>query len=206
MRHKTSQYPDCPLFNLKILILHAVEQHEKVLILADKRIELRVQVLEHSDTDSILVVSCCSDEESMQKLVDDSFHGRTDSQMARFGKRQATARSHGFFADIWILVVEEVEHGVLDEVNCAHREGLEVEHLQSPQCQGHHLSSFGCTLITFFALVIFLEEATLLNKSVEEVLILFVKHGIVELLQLFFGLYLCRLILLSKFVDIVSSL
>ena len=87
MRHKTTQYSDCPLFDLKVLILHAVEKHEKVLILANERIELRVQVLEHRDTDSILVVSCCSDEESMQKLVDNSFHGRTDPQMARLWER-----------------------------------------------------------------------------------------------------------------------
>lgn len=65
MGNKSSKNLDCPLPNFEILVLHTVEKHEQVLIAGDERVKLRIQMLQHSNSDPVLVISGRSDEESV---------------------------------------------------------------------------------------------------------------------------------------------
>lgn len=156
-------------------------------------------MLEHCDSDTVFVVCCRCHKESMEQFVDDSFHGRTDSQMTAFRETQATASTHGLLANIRIPVIQKVQHRVLNKVDSAHGKGLKVEHLECPESQSYHLSPLCGPLICILtSLVILLKYAALFNKPVQEVLILLVEHKIVELLQLSFWLEGGSLCLLSK--------
>ena len=83
MGNKSSKNLDGPLPNFEILVLHTVEKHEKVLIAGDERVKLRIQMLQHSDSDPVLVISGRSDEEPVQKLVDDALDVVTNLHLIR---------------------------------------------------------------------------------------------------------------------------
>jgi hypothetical protein len=42
MRHKLAKDPHCVLLDFKVLVLHAVEQHENVFISVDERVKLGI--------------------------------------------------------------------------------------------------------------------------------------------------------------------
>lgn len=63
MANETSKDPHSPILDVKVRVLHAVEEHEQILITTDKRVELRVEVLEHSDSDPVVIICCGSDKE-----------------------------------------------------------------------------------------------------------------------------------------------
>lgn len=83
MGNKSSKNLDGPLPNFEILVLHTVEKHEKVLIAGDERVKLRIQMLQHSDSDPVLVISGRSDEEPVQELVDDALDVVTNLHLIR---------------------------------------------------------------------------------------------------------------------------
>lgn len=83
MGNKSSKNLDSPLPNFEILVLHTVEKHEKVLIAGDERVKLRIQMLQHSDSDPVLVISGRSDEEPVQELVDDALDVVTNLHLIR---------------------------------------------------------------------------------------------------------------------------
>jgi len=156
-------------------------------------------MLKHCDSDPVFVICRRRHKESMEQFVDDTLHGRADSQMTAFRETQATAGAHGLLTNIRIPVIQEVQHRVLNKVDSAHGKCLKVEHLECPESQSYHLSPLCSPLIRIFAcLVVLLEHAALFDKSVQEVLILLVEHKIVELLKLSFWLGSGRLCLLTK--------
>ena len=66
MVYKSPQYSYRPVFDIEVRILHAVEKHEQVLIPWDKGIKLWVEVFEHCDSDSLVIISGSSHKELMQ--------------------------------------------------------------------------------------------------------------------------------------------
>ena len=100
---------------------------------------------------------------------------------------EAATCSHSFLPHIWILIVKEIQDGILDEVDCTHCQRLEIEHLECSKGESNHLCAFSCTLVIelLFILFFFLCDAALFNEIVEELLIVLVKDCIVEFLQLF---------------------
>ena len=157
-------------------------------------------MLEHCHSYPVFVICRRCHEEPMKQFVDDTFHGRAYSQMTAFRETQTTAGAHGLLANIRIPVIQKVQHRVLDKVDSAHGKGLEVEHLECPESQSDHLSPLCGPLVRIFAcLVILLKHAALFDEPVEEVLILLVKHQIVELLELSLWLVAVSLCLLAQF-------
>ena len=75
MSGETAKDADGAVFDIEGgRVLHAVEEHQQVLIARDERVELRVQVLQHCDSDSVVVVSGGRDEELVQELIHYSYH------------------------------------------------------------------------------------------------------------------------------------
>jgi len=70
MPHKSAENSHSSVFDVKVRILHAIEEHKQVLISADEGVELRVQVLKHCHSYAIIIVSGCSHKELMEKFVD----------------------------------------------------------------------------------------------------------------------------------------
>lgn len=110
MGHQSSKNPDGPLPDFEVLVLHAVEQHEQVFIPRNEGVKLRVQVFEHGHSNTVFVVSRRCHEESMQQFVNDSLDVGADLQLVRRWQVQSTARLHGQLTDLWVLIVQEVEH------------------------------------------------------------------------------------------------
>ena len=79
MAHETAEDAHSSVLDVEVGVLHAVEEHEKVLVARDERVELRVQVLEHGHTDPVIVVGCRGHEELVQELIDDANHDSTES-------------------------------------------------------------------------------------------------------------------------------
>ena len=74
MWNKSTKDSHSPLFDFKVLILHAVEEHQQILILRNEWVKLRIQVLQHSDSDTVLIIGSCCNKEAMEELVDDALH------------------------------------------------------------------------------------------------------------------------------------
>jgi len=72
MRDQPTENPNCPLSDLKVLILHAIKQHEQVFVSTNERIELRIQMFEHRYSNPILIICGRSHKEAMQQFVDDA--------------------------------------------------------------------------------------------------------------------------------------
>ena len=70
MRYKASENTHSPLPDFEVLVLHAVEKHKKIFVARNKRIELGVQMLQHSHSNSVLVISGRGNEEAMKKFID----------------------------------------------------------------------------------------------------------------------------------------
>lgn len=74
VRHEPAKNLDSSFLDVVALVLHAVEEHQEVFVLADERIELGIEVLEHGDADAVFIISRGRHKELMKKLVDDALH------------------------------------------------------------------------------------------------------------------------------------
>ena len=52
--------------------MHAIEQHEEVLVPGNEGVKLRVEVLQHGDSDAVLVVGGSCNKKAMKQFVDNS--------------------------------------------------------------------------------------------------------------------------------------
>lgn len=109
MWNETTENAHGSVLNLKVLVLHTVKKHQQVLIARDERIKLRVEILEHSDTNTILVICSSCDEESVQELVYNTFHTCTKSLGAKL-ETQRTTGLHSFLSHLGVLVIKVVQH------------------------------------------------------------------------------------------------
>ena len=125
-------------FDFKVLVLHAVEEHENIFVAVDEGVELWVQIFEHGDTDPIFLVCGCGDEEAMEELVDDAFHGEADALLV-LGEGERAAGLHGFFAHLWIIIIQIVNDRLLNKVHDAHAELRKIVVSQRLYSQSDHL-------------------------------------------------------------------
>ena len=114
MVDQATKYSDGTVFNVEVGVLHTVEEHEQVLVARDKRVELRIEVLQHGHTNTVIVVGRRSHEELVQQFVHDSYHYCTQAlerlPTVGLGEAQRAAGLHGVFPHGRVLVVEVVEH------------------------------------------------------------------------------------------------
>lgn len=137
MGHQLSEDPYGVLLDLEVLVLHTVEQHEDVFVSVDKRVELRVQVLEHRYADAVFLVRRCGHEKPMQQLVNDTFHAKADTLLV-LGERETATSLHGFLADLWIIIIQIVNDRLLDEIDDTHTELSKVVISQRFDGQRYH--------------------------------------------------------------------
>ena len=104
-------------------------------------------MLEHGNSDAVFVISGGSHEEAMEELVDDPLHGGADPQVVSLGETEPASSSHCFFTNIGVFIIKEVQDRILNEVDGAHGERLEIEHLECSQRQGNHLGALGDALV-----------------------------------------------------------
>jgi hypothetical protein len=142
-------------------------------------------VLEHGNSDAVLVVGGSGHEEAMEELVDDPLHGGADPQVVSLGEAEPAASSHCFFTNIGVFIIEEIQDRILNEVDGTHSERLEIEHLECSQRQRHHLGALSDALVVgLLRFVVLLCDAALFDKVVEELLVVLVQDLLIELLQL----------------------
>jgi hypothetical protein len=104
-----SQYPHRAILDIKVWVLHAVEKHKEIFIAGDEWIKLRIQILKHGDSDSIVIVSGGSHEELVQEFVDNSYHDSPESleglPIVGLTETERAAGLHCIFSHSGVLVI-----------------------------------------------------------------------------------------------------
>ena len=109
MIYQPSQYSHCAILDIKVRILHAVEKHKKIFVAGNEWIKLRIQILKHGDSDSIVIVSGCSHEELVQQFVDNSYHDSAESleglPIVGLTETERAAGLHRIFSHSGVLII-----------------------------------------------------------------------------------------------------
>lgn len=70
MRDKTTENTHSPFSDFEVLVLHAVEKHEKIFVARYEGIKLGVQMFKHSHSDSVFIICSSSYKKAMEEFVD----------------------------------------------------------------------------------------------------------------------------------------
>jgi hypothetical protein len=66
-------------------------------------------MLEHCDSDSVLIISGRRHEESMQQLINDSLNVGTNLQLICLRQVKCTTSLHRKLSDLWVFIIEEIQ-------------------------------------------------------------------------------------------------